>query len=119
MLTFPILKTGAVAQYPLQRAQSFSNEVLRFIGGDEQRYRTSPGALRAWTIQLDLLDEDESSRLESFFVAAIGPSTVFDFSDPASGTVYPNCFINSDDLIQFFQGEMQAGTTLVIRQGRT
>lgn len=118
MLTFPNLKTGAVAQYPLPQTESFSNEVLRFVGGDEQRYRTSPGALRSWAIQLDLLDENESSQLDSFFVAAIGPSTVFDFPDPASGTVYPNCFIDSDDLMQFFQGELHSGTTVVVRQGR-
>ena len=33
MSDFPILKTGAVIQYPAEKATSFSTEVLRFVDG--------------------------------------------------------------------------------------
>jgi Conserved hypothetical protein 2217 (DUF2460) len=118
MLTFPILKTGAVAQYPLIVTETFSNEVLQFMGGDEQRYRTSPGALRSWTVQFDLLDESELSGIEAFFSAASGSATSFDFTDPADSVVYSNCYIDSDDLADVFNGDLRAGTVLVIREGR-
>jgi Conserved hypothetical protein 2217 (DUF2460) len=118
MLTFPTLKTGSAAQYPLKVAETFSNEVLQFMGGDEQRYRISAGMLRSWTIQLDLLDERELSDIEDFFVAASGSATSFAFTDPADGVVYSNCYIESDDLTDIFSGDLRAGTVLVIREGR-
>jgi hypothetical protein len=118
MLTFPTLKTGAAVQYPFKVAETFSNEVLQFMGGDEQRYRISPGMLRSWTVQLDLLDERELSSIEEFFADASGSATSFAFADPADGVVYSNCFIESDDLSDIFSGELRAGTVLVIRQGR-
>jgi hypothetical protein len=118
MLTFPILKTGAVAQYPMILSEAFGNEVLQFVGGDEQRFRSSPGSLRSWTIQLELLDETELAQVDAFFAAASGSFGVFDFPDPVSGTVISNCFVQSDNLTEDFIGEFRAGTVLVIHQGR-
>ncbi len=119
MLTFPILKTGVTVQYPIKVSESFATEVLQFMAGDEQRYLTTPGALRGWTVQLDELDETELRAIENFFTAASGSFASFSFVDPASGTPYPNCFIADDDLREKFVGELLSGTTLAIRQGRS
>jgi Conserved hypothetical protein 2217 (DUF2460) len=118
MLTFPTLKTGSVVQYPFAVSESFGTDVLEFLGGDEQRYLTTPGALRKWNIQLNLLDEAELRSVEEFFVATAGSFETFSFTDPASGISHPNCFIAGDDLQETFTGELMAGVTLVIQEGR-
>jgi Conserved hypothetical protein 2217 (DUF2460) len=119
MLTFPILKTGSAVQYPFNAADSFATEVLQFMAGDEQRYLSTAGALRAWRVQLDRLDEAELQSLEAFFVAASGSFETFAFTDPASGTSYPNCFIAGDLLQEEFTGELRSGVSLLIQQGRS
>lgn len=35
MQEFPLLKSGAVAQYPAQRAIRFSTQVMRFVDGSD------------------------------------------------------------------------------------
>jgi hypothetical protein len=119
MLTFPKLKTGSAVQYPIDVAQSFSTEVLQFLAGDEQRYLKAPGLLRTWQIQLNRLDEAELQTLEAFFVAASGSFDTFTFTDPDSGTSFPNCFIAQEVLQERFTGELRSGLSLVIQQGRT
>ena len=118
MLTFPILKTGSAVQYPFEVGQSGSTDVLRFLAGDEQRYLTTPGNLRQWKIQLELLDEAELKSLEAFFMAASGSFDTFQFTDPATGTAYTNCFIASDLLKETIDGELNTGLTLIIQEGR-
>jgi hypothetical protein len=118
LLTFPTLKTGAAVQYPLRSAATFGTGVLKFLGGDEQRYRLKAGELRAWVIQLASLSEDEVGQIESFFAMATGTFVTFSFTDPATGTVYPDCHLGNDDLISIFNGELRAGLSLVIQQGR-
>ena len=68
MASFPTLKTGAVAQYPADRARRFSTQVHRFLEGGEQRFPGYGAPLKRWSIQLNLLDEAELDRLEQFFL---------------------------------------------------
>jgi hypothetical protein len=119
MLTFPTLKTGSVTQYPATASQSFSTEVLQFMGGDEQRYLTSPGPLLSWSIQLTNLDDAELHALESFFLGAAGRYKTFSFTDPSTGTAHPNCSVATDILAETFTGELRSALTLLIHQGRS
>ena len=89
------------------------------MGGDEQRYLTSPGPLRSWKIELSDIDEAESHAIESFFTMAAGRYSTFLFTDPATSTAYPNCFIATDSLNEQFLAELRSGLTLVIQQGRS
>jgi hypothetical protein len=118
MLAFPILKTGSAVQYPFEVTQSGATDVLQFLAGDEQRYLTSPGPLRKWKIQLELLDEAEMKSIEAFFVAASGSFETFQFTDPSTGTSHPNCFISSDVLREEIDGELNTGLTILIQEGR-
>jgi hypothetical protein len=118
MSTFPLLKTASAVQYPLSPSDSFSTEVLQFLAGDEQRFLTTPGALRAWRIQLNQLDEAELQSVEAFFVAAAGSFATFSFTDPTSGVSYANCFIAGDLLNETFTGELRSGVNILIQQGR-
>jgi hypothetical protein len=99
MATFPLLKTGAVAQYPFETTSGQGSQVLRFIDGTDQRWLTHGSTLRAWRIQLDLLDEDEISSLEAFFRGQLGGYSKFTFPDPYSGTNVPACRFAEDSLV--------------------
>lgn len=69
---FPLLKTGAVVQYPATKTTQYSSFVVRFTDGGDQRYRQYTPALQRWTIKLSLLDEGELHALEQVFTSEEG-----------------------------------------------
>ncbi len=118
MSAFPRLKTGVVAQYPATRSVVYGTEVFRFLDGSEQRFRSSSGAVRRWVIRLDLLDETETSRLEEFFASMQGRFGSFSFQDPWDNTIYPDCSLESDELVIEERGETRGKLALVVRENR-
>jgi hypothetical protein len=118
MATFPPLKTGAVAQYPAIKAFCYQNQTVRFVDGNEQRYRDSAGPLHQWTIRLDKLDETEMASLENFFLTNQGSVASFVFIDPWDGTSYPNCSIGSDKLHISSVEELQTSTVVTVIENR-
>lgn len=118
MATFPLLKTKAVAQYPASRTIRFQNQVVRFVDGNEQRYRDSAGVLHRWSIQLSELDESEMAALEGFFEANEGQFGSFTFTDPWDGTAYPNCSLHSDAMQVISAEEMRGKTSVTIVENR-
>ena len=118
MVTFPTLKTSAVAQYPTAKALRFQNQVLRFLDGVEQRYRDSAGPLRRWDIRLSQLDENEMAAIEEFFADNQGRFGAFAFIDPWDGNTYANCSLESDALQLTSLAEMQGKTSLVVVENR-
>ena len=119
MASFPLLKTGVVAQYPTDRARNFSTAVVRFLDGSEQRFPGYGSALRTWTIHYELLDESELAAIEEFFESQGGQAQTFSFTDPFDGTVYPSCSFVSDDLQLQFAGPQDGKMQLVIRENRS
>ncbi|MDQ2843307.1 MAG: hypothetical protein M3Y72_20170 [Acidobacteriota bacterium] len=91
MTTFPLLSTGAVTQYPLEVVSAQASQVIRFLDGTDQRYPTQGRMLRQWHIKLDLLNEQETQSLESFFAGQLGDYSTFIFTDPYSGAGVLNC----------------------------
>jgi len=116
MATFPILKTGAVAQYPVTRTLQFSTKILRFVDGTEQRFREFKRPLRRWVIRLDLLDEGELAAVEDFFQSQQGRAGSFSFTDPWDGTPYPNCSLDHDGMDAYLQGPDRGRATLIVRE---
>ena len=57
MASFPVLKTGAVAQYPLARSTRYSTQSVQFLDGSQQTFKLYPLPLCRWSIQLNELDE--------------------------------------------------------------
>jgi Conserved hypothetical protein 2217 (DUF2460) len=119
MNIFPILNTGAVTQYPAKATTTFSSQVLSFVDGSEQRFPGYASSLLSWTVQLDLLDEDEMTRLADFFANMTGPAGSFAFTDPATGTVFPDCSFANDE----FSLDVSAGdlgkTTFTVLENRS
>lgn len=116
MAVFPMLKTGAVAQYPSERSKRFSTAVYEFVDGGEQRFPLFEGLMRRWVVRLDHLDEIELFRIEQFFIE--NASGRFLFVDPWDGVEYANCSFESDDLEVIFAGQGNGQATVVIRENR-
>jgi hypothetical protein len=116
---FPTLKTGAVVQYPSKSGLSFSNQVLQFVDGSEQRFPGYATSLQTWTVQLDLLEEDEMSQLYDFFSNLTGPAGSFTFTDPATGTVYPDCSFGEDEFSMDVLPGDSGKTSFTIRENRS
>jgi hypothetical protein len=113
-MSFPVLKTGAVAQYPLGRSVRFSTQAVRFLDGSQQKFRLYGSGLRRWTVKLDQLDETELSALIDF-VDAQGGET-FSFTDPVSGATVANCVIGGEQFDATLTGEMTGRASIVIEE---
>lgn len=118
MTTFPKLKTAAVAQYPATKTLAYRNRVLRFLDGQEQRYRDSAGPLHRWEIRLNELDEGEIAAIDGFFWTNQGRLGGFTFTDPWDGTTYSNCSLASDEMDLTSLGEMRGKTALTVIENR-
>ena len=90
MATFPTLKTGAVAQYPLTSGYRFATQQVRFLDGSRHVFPLQK-ALRRWIIQFDQIDPEEFSVVAAFVEATLGQT--FSFTDPGSGIVAPKCML--------------------------
>jgi hypothetical protein len=115
---FPVLKSGAVAQYPSEKVQEHATVVYRFVDGAEQRFPRSTGRLRRWVIRLELLDEEELVRLAEFFAEQAGEFGNFSFFDPWDEVEYPDCSFENNDFELKLMGIGNSGTTVVVRENR-
>jgi hypothetical protein len=118
MATFPPLKTAAVAQYPANKSLRFQNQIVRFLDGNEQRYRDSAGPLNRWVIRLDQLDETEMAAIEDFFLSNQGSFSSFTFIDPWDGTSYSNCSVAGDQLQLSSVAELHGRTAVTVAENR-
>jgi phage-related protein len=119
MSDFPKLNTGAVMQYPADRSAEFVTQVLRFVDGAEQRFAGYGTLLHRWVVRLDLLDEDEISRLAAFFKLQGGSAGTFSFTDPLDRAVYSSCSFKGDEMTATFNGLSEVKTTLTIVENRS
>jgi hypothetical protein len=113
-VSFPLLKSGARAQYPLDFGVRFATQAVRFLDGSQQRFRLYGAGLRRWTLKLDLLDEQELSAVIAF--AEQQGSAPFAFTDPITGAVASNCVIFGEQLGVTMKAEMSGQTTIVIEE---
>jgi hypothetical protein len=117
--TFPVLKSGVVAQYGSSRTRGFSTKIFRFLDGTEQRFQEYGAPLRRWTIRLSLLDEAELTQLESFFASQGGQAGTFAFPDPWDGTVYANCSFGDDRLASQYAGPARGTASTTVKENRS
>jgi hypothetical protein len=113
-MTFPTLKTGAVAQYPLDRGVRFSTQSVRFLDGTQQKFRLYGQGLRRWSIDLNLLDEQELGALIDF--VEVEGSGIFSFVDPISGDTAAQCVIASEQFDAVMNGELRGAASIVVEE---
>ncbi|MGA3023972.1 MAG: hypothetical protein ABSF98_04305 [Bryobacteraceae bacterium] len=84
MLIFPQLRSGAVAQLPLQRSEDY--RTLRNVLSDGSIIQMSDvGFARVgWTLKFTDLAADEAQALQSLFQSAEGRLNTFSFVDPSA-----------------------------------
>jgi hypothetical protein len=112
MLTFPLLNSGAVAQYPLPLSYTSPVAIIRFIDGTDQRFVARGTTLRTWRIHNAFLNEDEIYQVELFFESTKGQYSLFDFPDPYSGVLVPNCRLGENALSTDYVGVDLASSSL-------
>ncbi|HMJ62901.1 MAG TPA: hypothetical protein VK493_14105 [Bryobacteraceae bacterium] len=103
MATFPVLSSTAVMQYPAPLARVRAGRIVRFIDGSDQRFIALGKTLRSWQIKLTLLNEQELGQIEAFFDAQDGEYLPFDFPDPFSGAIVPNCRFSAPTFVTGYQ----------------
>lgn len=116
---FPLLKTGAIAQYPATKTIQYSSFVVHFLDGSDQRYRQYAPALQRWRIKLSLLDESELNAMEQFFESQQGAAGVFSFTDPWTQTVYASCSFAQDSLTSQLTDTSRGTMTVAVAENRT
>ena len=115
MTTFPtLLKTGAIAQYPLGRALGLSTQSVQFLDGSRQTYQIGGAGLRRWVVSLDLLDETELSAIISF-AEQTGTGT-FSFTNPVTGETAAKCVFSGEQLSTSLLNELDGAVTLGIEE---
>ncbi|MDZ4798336.1 MAG: DUF2460 domain-containing protein [Bryobacteraceae bacterium] len=115
MADFPLLRTGAVTQYPSTASVRQDTHVLRFVDGSEQRWPQAGTTQRSWTLNLARVTEEELAAVEEFFAAQQGRFGAFAFRDPFDGVVYENCSFDADSLRCHLFDEESAQSSLIIR----
>ncbi len=114
--TFPTLRTGAIAQYPLARELRQAAETVTFLDGSAQAYRLQAAPLHRWTLKLDLLDDRELSTLRAFFEQQKARWGTFSFTDPWTNVTYPQCSFERDTFPQQQRAENRNSVVLTIRE---
>ena|SRR5580658_1534120 len=114
MATFPVLKTGAVAQYPLATGTRYSTQSVRFMDGSRQRFRLIGTGLRRWTIRLDQLDEQELGAVIAFAEQQGGAE--FTFTDPVTGSNVAGCIISGEQFDAGMTREIDGQASLLIQE---
>jgi hypothetical protein len=112
MTDFPILQSGAVAQYPLPSASGQAVAIIPFIDGTDQRCLLQGQSFRRWEIKLSLLNDSEMAAVEAFFVQQQGSYGSFTFPDPISGVQVPNCKLANASLDTIYLGTNAGATSL-------
>ncbi len=114
MATFPVLRTGAVAQYPLEHSVRFRTDSVRFLDGSTQRFPLTGRGLRRWKIRLEALDHQELETVIDFVEQQENSS--FTFVDPLTGTSVPNCILANESFEAAASGEVTGNATLEIEE---
>lgn len=114
MATFPLLKTGAVTQYPLLRSTNVSTQSVRFLDGSRQTFSINGGGLRRWSVSLNLLDETEVSAVLKF-AESVGTGT-FTFTDPGTGETANKCVLSGGEVDAALTDELNGKVALEIEE---
>jgi hypothetical protein len=116
MAEFPLLSTGAVAQYPVSRASTYATEVIQFVDGSQQRCMSRGKLLRRWQLTLTQLSDAELLAIEHFFESAQGNFGLFTFTDPITGNSVPNCRLQDPYILTQYLAVGNGSAVVVIEE---
>ena len=116
MTTFPLLSSGAVAQYSLPVVTGQAVQTIRFLDGTDQRFLLQGRSFRQWEIQLSLLNDAEIEQLNVFFTEQQGDYSAFQFPDPISGLIISNCRFAVPEMVCGYEAIGASSTTLWVTE---
>ena len=94
MASFPTIRSGAVALYPLARGTERKTRVIKFIDDSEQRWRQAP-PLASFLLEFTDINSRDLSTLRVFWVTTKGRvDKTWDFT--ILGTTYSHLGFDSD-----------------------
>lgn len=114
MADFPLLRTGAVAQFPLSRSLRMPVQSVTFVDGSRQTYRLRTAPARRWFVRLDQLDAEELNAVIDF--AETQGADEFPFIDPVTGGAVERCVIGDPGLESGMHSELWGQTILTIEE---
>jgi len=112
--TFPSLRTGKVAQYPMERKTRLLADVQQFLNAAEQAYVDTTTARKAWRLSFTKLSDNEVATLKAFFESNQGRKGVFTFVDPWDAASYTTCSFAEDTFPQVQAEEGNNSLTLTV-----
>jgi hypothetical protein len=115
MASFPVLKTGASAQYGIERITQRPATVQRFLDGSTRRYPSEKG-WRAWRVRLEGLSGQEAETVASFVETHFETQELFAFLDPWSGIEHDGCHVAEDGYAVVAEGEHGYRIEILIEQ---
>ena len=118
MLTFPVALSAALFQYPTSRQVRYTTQVLRFVGGQEQRYELADAPVHRWDLKPGVLCDATMAELADFFELVGRSGISFGFTDPWDKTTYPACYFESDSLEHRLMGQGRHTVSFTILEGR-
>lgn len=114
-MTFPRLRTNAIAQYPLRTHLEFRTRILLHVDGTEQRFPQFAKSERSWIVLLQRLDDQELAVLRQFYLDVQRSGMPFAFTD-GDGVVHPECYFAGETFETSAEGESQLAAKLIIRR---
>lgn len=115
MSTYPTLRTGAPAQYPCELVLESPTRQIRFVDGRTKSF-AARRLRRTWRIPLLGLQESEAARIWQFYREQRGSQIAFDFVDPFTGQVVPNCRFAVDAVALALEGPERGEIVIEIRE---
>lgn len=91
-MDFPILITGEQVQSSAIRSQPAQHFEYFFEGDSRQAQLRANSDRKSWRLSYQNLIGEEAMRLRAFF-EGLTAEEEFSFTDPWTGTAYPNCRI--------------------------
>lgn len=116
MASFPLLSTGAVAQYPISKGVSYDVDTVYFLDGSTQRCLARGKRLRRWSVNLSQLSEGELANVEQFFDEVQGNAQLFLFTDPLTNEPVANCRLINPWVLTQYDGPGRGSAALWIEE---
>lgn len=98
MEEFPVLRSGALVQYPVRRGQGTVHMNVEFWGGGGQSYVRKKANALTWMLKYVGLSEEEVAYLLEFCEKHEESGMLFSFRDPIEGTLYDHCRVEPDSI---------------------
>jgi hypothetical protein len=113
---FPQIRAGVTTQLPFVSTAAFKTYGLDVEIGQRYTYAARAIPLMSWALSFPALTQSELATLWNLFASVGGRFGTISFTDPNTGTTYPNCRFGQDSLQVRYLSAAVRSTSLQIEQ---